>query len=71
MSDKPQRVIADVEREIAALRSGAGRSRQGTVTLLRDVLDGFMAAGFDEAKQAGCRCEKEDCKYPLCSANRA
>lgn len=63
--------IAEVEREIAALRNGNGRSRTGTVELYRRVLDAFMAAGFDEARQAGCRCGGDACKYPLCSANRA
>ena len=68
---KVDEAIAEVEREIVALRDGKGRSRTATVGLLRDVLDAFMAAGFDAAKQAGCRCDCDACKYPLCAANRA
>lgn len=68
---KVETTISKVEREIAALRNGAGRSRQGTVTLLRDVLDAFLAAGHESARDAGCRCDCRPCKYPLCQANRS
>lgn len=69
--NKISATIVEVEREIAALRNGNGRSRTGTTNLLRDILDALWQAGIPEAKQAGCRCDTQPCKYPLCSANRA
>lgn len=69
--NKISATIAEVEQEIAALRDGKGRSRVGMTNLLRDVLDALWVAGVPEAKQAGCRCAEEPCKYPLCHANRS
>jgi len=68
---KVAETITEVEREIVALRNGKGRSRTGTVELYRQVLDAFLAAGFEPARQAGCRCSEEQCKYPMCAANRS
>jgi hypothetical protein len=64
-------LVNEIGEEIAELRDGRGRSRNRTVTLLRDVVDTFLSLGVVEAAQAGCRCGTDKCKYPLCDANRS
>lgn len=56
--NKISAATVEVEQEIAALRAGNGRSRVGTVELLRRVLDALW-----EAKPAedAARAERSEC----------
>lgn len=59
---KTAEIIPEIEAVIAALRDGRGPSRTGMVDLLRRALDALW--------ESHCPCERESCKYPLCSANK-
>lgn len=59
--NKVSAIIIEVEKEIAALRNGGGRSRVGMTNLLRDVLDALWEAPASKVDQPrDCTCCPDD-----------